>query len=277
MDVSALRTDGFVSIQYPQPLRYAMHEAMESWIRFCTLPTEQKRLLSGGDRIKDFGYMRREDTDTFADEKELFHSVRAYFPLLLPKAELVGDSRATNFITAIDTLTLQMSALVRTFAGEVEDRYKIPDFAKLTMDSADYWTFRYLRYPKGKPVLANPHADRGGMTFHLGETEGGGEYLDFDHKWRPWLVSEKETIFFPSMGLQHCSKGKLKALWHRVVPVESPANERYAMVAFIDFQNSHRFDDSKFRMQKFEPGFNYKMQFDKFDELFVPRLEWLPG
>ncbi len=170
-----------------------------------------------------------------------------------------------------------MSPLVKAFAHEVEEFYKIPGFAQLVMESAGYWTFRYLRYPKGKPVLANPHADRGGMTFHLCETEGGGEYLNFNGRWQTWPVSKKETIFFPSMGLQHCSDNKLKALWHRVLPVESPTNERYSMVAFIDFQNSHRFDDAKFRMQDFEPGFNYKLPFREFGNLFVPRLEHSAG
>jgi hypothetical protein len=277
LQVADLQMKGFVRVDYPQALRKAVFVAMGSWQRFCTLPLEQKRLLSGGDRIKDFGYMRREDTGPAADEKELFHSVRANFPLLLPRAKLVGDKRATDFITAIDVLTERMLPLVRTFAGEVENIYEIRGFERLVMESADFWTFRYVRYPKGKPILAYPHADRGGMTFHLGETESGGEYLDFDGIWRPWPVSETETIFFPSMGLQHCSRNALKALWHRVKPIESPTNERYAMVAFIDFQNSHRFNDEKFRMQDFVAGFNYSLSFREFDKLFVPRLEWIPG
>ncbi len=277
LQVADLKTRGFVRVDYPRPLREAVSVAMGSWQRFCTLPLEQKRLLSGGDRIKDFGYMRRQDVGPTADEKELFHSVRANFPLLLPKAKLVGDRRATDFITAVDTLTERMLPLVRTFAGEVEDAYKIPGFEELVMKSADYWTFRYLRYPKAKPILANPHTDRGGMTFHLGETEGGGEYLGFDGIWRAWPVSEEETIFFPSMGLQHCSNNELKALWHRVVPVESPVTERYSMVAFIDFQNSHRFNDSQFRMQDREPGFNYHCTFAEFDRYFLPRTEWCAG
>lgn len=277
LQISDLKTRGFVRVDYPTELRKAASTAMQSWQKFCNLPLEQKRLLSGGDRIKDFGYMRREDVGPTADEKELFHSVCINFPLLLPKAQLVQDKQATDFITAIDSFMQLMSPLVREFAGEVEDHYKIPGFEQLVAASADYYTFRFLRYPKGKPVLANAHADRGGMTFHLGETEGGGEYLDFDGQWKSWPVSERETIFFPSMGLQHCSGNELKALWHRVRPVESTANERYSMVVFIDFQNSHRFDDSRFRMQDFEPGFNYHASFSEFDKLFVPRTEWCAG
>ncbi len=277
MDVRSLQSDGFVSIEYPRALRAAVRKAMHSWQKFCTLPTEQKRLLSGGDRVKDFGYMRREDTGPTADEKELFHSVRAYFPLLLPRAAQIGDRRATEFIAAIDTLTAQMSQLVKTFAHEVERAYGLTGFEQEVLSSIDLWTFRYLRYPKHKPVLANAHADRGGFTFHLGETEGGGEYYDFNRVWRPWPVGDTRTIIFPSMGLQYRSKNKLKALWHRVVPVESPESERFSMVAFIDFQQSHRFDDSHYRMQDFKPGFNYHWPFDLFSKLFVPRLEMVPG
>ncbi len=67
MDVRTLETDGFVRVGYPMALREAVSDALQSWQKFCTLPLEQKRLLSGGDRIKDFGYMRREDVGLTAD------------------------------------------------------------------------------------------------------------------------------------------------------------------------------------------------------------------
>ena len=56
MDVRTLKTRGFVSFEYPLGLRDAVHGAMESWKAFCTLPMEQKQLLSGGDRINDFRF-----------------------------------------------------------------------------------------------------------------------------------------------------------------------------------------------------------------------------
>ncbi len=278
MDVRTLDTNGFVSFDYPILLRDAVGEAMESWKAFCTLPIEQKRLLSGGDRIKDFGYMCRQDAGPNADEKELFHALRANYPELLPKAQLVGDKRATDFIEAVDVLLYRMGPVVQIFAREVEKRYGIPGFEDDVMQSQDYWTFRYLRYPKNKPILANKHGDRGGFTFHLGETEGGGQYLDLHERvWKEWPVSEKRTIIFPSMGLQHRSKGQLKALWHQVVPTESSASERFAMVTFVDFQGTHRFDDSRFNMKDFEPGFNYEIPFNEFDKYFVPRPVMMPG
>lgn len=277
MNIDTLDTLGFVSLPYPSPLRTSMQRAMGSWKAFCTLPLEQKRLLSGGDRIKDFGYMKREDAGSTADDKELFHALRANYDKLLPKASQIGDARATNFIEAVDDLLLRMKHLVQNFAQQIEDRYKLSGFERQVMDSADYWTFRYLRYPKCKPVLANAHADRGGFTFHLGESEGGGEYLSFDGQWHPWPVSETETIIFPSMGLQYRSGGTLKALWHRVVPTESLATERYSMVTFVDFRDTHRFNDAKWNMKNFQPGFNYHMPFREFSNLFVPNDELAPA
>lgn len=277
MDVRTLDTDGFVSFAYPRLLRDAVDNAMESWKEFCTLPIEQKRLLSGGDRINDFGYMKREDTGARADDKELFHALRSKYHLLLPKAERIGDQRATNFIGAVDALLVRMGPLVQNFAHKVERRYALAGFEDEVMRSQDFWTFRYLRYPKAQPILANPHGDRGGFTFHLGESEGGGEYFGFDRQWRSWPVSEKRTIIFPSMGLQYRSKGKLKALWHRVLPTESTTNERYSMVAFVDFRDTHRFNDARWNMKDFEPGFNYDCTFEDFSKLFVPNTALAPA
>lgn len=273
MDVRSLSSTGFVTVSYPPILRKHMQEAMESWQRFCDLPLEQKQLLSGGDRINDFGYMVRKDNGSRADDKELFHALRANFSNLLPLAEKIQDRRATDFIQAIDNLIVSMESLVRQFARDVERHFGITGFEADVLKNKDSWVFRYLRYPPGaRPVLANAHADRRGFTFHLGETQEGGEYYDLKkNEWRPWPLSDIQTIIFPSMDLQYRSRNRLKALWHRVVPNEkSVAYGRYSMVAFIDFANSHRFDDSRFRMQEFEPGFNYSCPFDEFQKLFVP-------
>jgi len=277
VDVTTLRTAGFVSFEYPQGLRTAVQTALESWQLFCTLPLEQKRLLSGGDRVHDFGFMCRNDKGPVADRKELFHALRANFPQLLPKAAKVCDPRATAFIRAVDTLLEATAPTVRAFAASVEEAYGLVGFTKLVMESQPHWTFRYLHYPKGSAVLAHPHADRGGFTFHLAETEGGGEYYSFDKQWLPWPVSAERTIIFPSMELQHYSNGAMKALWHRVLPVEHSTNARYAMVVFIDFQGLYRFDDSTHRVQNFAPGFNYHLPFKEFAGLFVPRDNITPA
>jgi isopenicillin N synthase-like dioxygenase len=274
MDVCTLLTSGFVSVEYPLPLRQSVVDAMSSWKAFCTLPMEKKRLLSGGDRIRDFGYMRRQDTGPTADDKELFHALRARYPDLLPKAKAVGDRRATDFIEAVDALLIRMGPLVQRFAYEVERHYGLDGFEREVMESQDEWTFRYLHY-FGGPTLANAHADRGGLTLHLHESHPGGEYYD-GKCWRPWPVSEKETIIFPSAGLQYRSRCVLKALWHRVVSTPETADEgRYSMVCFVDFAMGHRFNDKRFRWQDFStPGFNYTMPFAEFRKFFVSNDEY---
>ena len=272
MDMDLLKSSGFVSVEYPLRLRALVLNAMESWKAFCELPLETKQKLSGGDRVKDFGYMLRSDSGPRADSKEQFHAVRENFPLLLPKAKEINDSRATEYIEAIDALIVAMRPMVQNFASRVEEHFGLIGFENDVMKCQDSWTFRYLRYPPGaRPMLANAHADRGGFTFHLGETQEGGEFFDVKkYEWRSWPLSDTQTIIFPSMNLQYRSRGRLKALWHRVVPNEKSVEYgRYSMVAFIDIDSSHHIDGSRFRMQEFEPGFNYGLSFEEFAKYFV--------
>lgn len=271
MKIDTLDTDGFVTLEYPQLLRNRVRDAMESWKNFCKISPEDKQRLSGGDRLRDFGYMRRNDQSAHADQKELFHVSRNRVDELGAKASGFLDNRASEFIHMIDLLLQESVPLIQTFAQEVEDRYQLSGFEKEVMNAQDNWTYRYLHY-FGGGALAHAHVDRGGFTLHLDESDGGGEYYDFDRQWHPWPVSEKQTIIFPSMGLQYRSGGKLKALWHRVQPtLRTTLDGRYSMVAFIDFKQSHRYNDAVKRLQDFDPGFNYHMPLQEFNVLFVPR------
>lgn len=272
VDSNELATRGFVTVAYPPLLRTRVQSAMASWKNFCALSIEEKRKLSGGSRLRDFGYMKREDAGPKADDKELFHVVRRRLPELHSAADAMADRRAGAFIDAIDILLEASVPLIQAFAQSVEREYSLRGFEAEVMRSQDNWTFRYLHYFSGeRPALANAHADRGGFTFHTWEDHDGGEYLDFDKNWRPWPVSETQTIIFPSMGLQYRSQGQLKALWHRVVPNHTTvAQGRYSMVIFIDFAMNHRYNDAARRLQDFEPGFNYRLTHEDFAKLFVP-------
>lgn len=120
-------------------------------------------------------------------------------------------------------------------------------------------------------MLANPHCDRGGFTFHLYESHTGGEYLARDGKWMPWPISTSSTMIFPSMMLQHRSRGLLKALWHRVLSTpETKTNGRFALIGFIDFEHSYMYDYKAKRLQDFPPGFNYDLPFPEFAKMFTP-------
>ena len=272
MNIDDLETLGFVRVEYPTDLRQCVKDAMASWQEFCGLPDSHKNLFSGGDRVQDFGYMRRQDKVGLADDKELFHALKNQIPDLTARAEKVHDQRAVEFIYAVDQLIKAAEPLVVAFAKKVEDYYGVGGFEQAVAASTDRWVFRYLHYMPGE-TLAHAHADRGGFTFHLYESVDGGQYLGFDKKWHPWPVSEKETIIFPSMVLQHASQGRLKALCHRVVATEEARKHgRFSMVVFIHPQYNYRYDDSAKRLQDFEPGFNYNLPFPEFDKLFTPGL-----
>lgn len=270
MDISTLTRDGFVSVAYPASLRPVVVNAMSSWQEFCTLPDEKKRLLSGGSRLRDLGYMRRQDQGQRADNKELFHAKLSTLDMLNERAKLLEDRRALKFMYATGELLVAVLPLIREFAAGAEERFGLRGFTKEVEQSQQHWTFRYLHYLGGE-MLAHPHADRGGFTFHMYEDAAGGEYLDADGAWQAWPVDHERTIIFPSMGLQYRSKGQMKALWHQVVPTpETRVKGRYSMVAFIDFAMGHRYDDTVKRVQDLEPGFNYRIEREAFEALFIP-------
>lgn len=273
MQIGTLGTLGLVTLEYPPSLRLWVNEAMRSWRSFCALPAEEKEKFSHGDRLRDIGYKLRKDDGPRADSKEFFHSSLNTFGTLLETALQSKDVRVAEFVNAVSALLHHSDPLIREFAAAVEQKWNLHGFEAEVMQSQRNWTFRYLHYlPGSNTTLAHAHTDRGGFTLHLHESHPGGEYLGFDSKWRPFPLNENETVIFPSMGLQYRSKGALKALCHRVRAIPETAKEgRYSMVAFIDFAMDRRFNDARFRLQDFEPGFNYSMPTAEFESLFVPR------
>lgn len=268
MDIEGLTERGFVEAPYPRELRKCVDDAMHAWQIFCTLPHETKVMFSGGDRIRDFGYMRRTD----GDNKELFHVSGKDTPALERCAREFINKQPLAFIDALDALIQSATPLVQQFAERVEYVYDMPGFTTEVMEAADRWTFRYLHYFGGDEALADPHVDRGGFTLHLRETHPGGEYLDFDRRWQSWPISDAQTIIFPSMGFQYRSSGILKALWHQVKPIpETQSGDRFSMVVFVDFHQPVEYDQRNGRLQEFEPGFNYDMPFAEFAKLFMHR------
>ncbi len=276
MNVLDLQKHGFVTVQYPVALRRAVHAAMSSWIQFCDLPDHEKRKLSGGDRIEDYGYVRRQDSGSKADNKEYFHLFKGRAAEFHDKSASIADRRALEFLQAGDSLIKEIHPIVMRFARDMEKFYRMDGFAREVECSSDVWTFRYLHYFGGE-TLANSHADRLGFTLHLDETDTGGQYLCIrTRKWMPWPVNHQQTIIFPSLGLQHRSRNRVKALWHKVEPTPlSIKDGRFAMVAFIDFPQDREWDKYKHqRVQDLPEGFNYDLTFEELDrEYFAPQRE----
>lgn len=275
MNIETLDTLGYVAGAYPKHLRGVVQHAMEAWQSFCGLSFEEKEKISGGDRLRDFGYMLRQDEGPRADRKELAHVKLSNFNELLTRASELRDMRPTGFIRATELLLDAITPFIGEFAEAIEGRYEMRGFAKEVRDSRANWTFRYLHYFPTDSVgneIAHPHVDRGGFTLHLDESHTGAEYLGLtDKKWHPLPVSLNETMIFPSMGLQYRSDSRLKALCHRVRATPHAAKGgRFSMVAFIDFKMGHRYNDAVQRTQDFPPGFNYKMPDGEFKSLFIP-------
>jgi isopenicillin N synthase-like dioxygenase len=270
MNVETLETLGFVSVINPFHQQTLGLRAMRSWQDFCGLPLPTKLVFSGGDRVQDYGYMLRNDPGPASDRKEQFHLRAKDLPDLRNRAQGVLDPRAQAFIESVSALQQAVAPLLGEFATSLERAvYCRAGFQDAVTQAQDSWTFRFLHY-FGSEMLAAPHFDRGGFTLHLYEDEEGGEYLGFDGVWRPWPVSSKNTIIFPSAGLQHYSECRLKALYHRVrsTPLTATAG-RFAMVAFVDFVQPYRLDH-RFRGQNFEPGSTYNMSFEEFSKFFIP-------
>lgn len=270
MDIDTLKTCGYVDFSYPSTLSAAVEGAVKSWKRFCTLPYQEKKKLSGGDRITDFGYMSRGDEGPRSDHKELFHVSRCDLGELDAKATGINGLEAFDFIEAIDVLIERSIPTISMFAHRVEEVYGLKGLNRDVITNVDHWTFRYLHYLPGAKMRAHPHADRGGFTLHLYENFPGGEYFDFHGNWQPWPIGDGRTIIFPSMELQYRSKGALRALWHRVCSFEGQCSQsRYAMVVFVDFLPGIRFNDAKYRIQDFDPGFNYTLPHEELDRYFI--------
>lgn len=265
----AFTTAGFVKVPYPQELAEAVSTAMASWQAFCRLSQTDKLLFSTNDRVEDYGYMLRQDKGTKVDRKELFHVNLRDLQSLSEISKDFGD--AQQFIQSCSRLITCIQPLIFDFVRSVECDYGLVGFERLVKTSVPNWTFRFLHY-FGGDTLAHSHTDRGGFTLHLAETSGGGECLGFDAIWRPWPLSGTQTIIFPGMLLQHLSKGLIKALAHRVIGNEASIKQsRFALVAFIDFEHTKRFNDAEHRTQDFAEGSTYSMPFREFDQYFVSR------
>lgn len=271
MDLNLFKTTGFVPVEYPLALRMDVMDAADRYKDFCGLPLKEKLRFSRGDRSKDFGYMLRDDDKDTADKKEVFEFQYGQLGEFRRTLSGVKSSPAREFIEQVAMLIDGITPFVWRLARATEERYRVVGLERAIMDARRNWIFRFLRYPHNKKALAQPHIDKGMFTLHLYESEGGGEYLGFDRVWRPWPISDRQTVVFPSLLIQHLSRCLLKALCHRVLPLpETERDERFAIVMFIDAIYDRWWHENR-RTQDYPPGFNYSMPFGEFNRLFVRR------
>ncbi len=272
ISIHELRHDGLVNIDYPDNLRITVENAVASWKAFCNLSREDKcafvfREDTHGDGA---GYELKEEKGSKKDLKENFHVT----PFQYERLANIANQRTFPFLHDAHTLLDHIAPLVLEFASVIEREYQLPGLLEEAKTSRPYWILRYLHYfgnQQPGSEIAAPHADKGGFTLHLYESDEGLQYYCIKERaWKSMPVSEKQTVIIPAMQLQLFSRGKLKALYHRVIATKETAQKgRFSMVCFIPFENTAKYNKKAYgSMQTHDVGFNYDMPHQEITTLF---------
>lgn len=270
--ISELQTKGLVAISYPKDLRAAVQRTVESWKKFCALPNEvkDKFLFSKVDIV---GYERKDGVGPGADKKENFELTLAGSARMLQIGETVANPIAEEFLRNVIGLVGLIKPTVLDFAEQSEAAFDMKGFAKEVEEGEDLFFVRFIHYFGDREPgeeTATAHADQSGFTLHLFESAPGLQCLPYESDWADMPVSEGETVIIPAMQMQLRSKGKLRALFHRVVATSETARDgRYSAVCFVRLKNTPVYDkDTHGRLQEKAPGFNYKLSHEEFAKLF---------
>jgi isopenicillin N synthase-like dioxygenase len=268
-----------VWVPYPTYLRAQVELALEQWKKFCQRPLEIKNRfvfeeIAG---IGDAGYeFRPGDVELKIDKKESLHFTKGESERLLSYTDrdmTSDDGRA--FILTLQRLEKECFPFIIKFAEYLVQEFpSLPiDFVEKITASRNRWTYRFLHYfPGENDIIGGAHCDKGGFTPHLASDMPGLEYLASDKKtWLPMDSTKGSTVIIPSLQLQYVSRGKVKALCHRVISTpESRLHGRYSSVCFIDMMATALYNKKHFGgTQIHPPGFNYDMPKDDFNKMFV--------
>lgn len=265
----SLQNDGVKMITYPKELQESVQNAARSWDKFCELDDQVKRLFTTDDNQFGVGYESKDGTQMNGDRKENFD----YSPQGVDHLESVlkstNNATATHFIEAVKALYNYLEPMVDEFSSDI----RTVGYSELARASYPSAYFRFIHYPAGTEVgslIAEPHTDHSGFTFHLYETTDGCERLTEDGTWIKLPVLENQTAAFGGMQTQLVTKGEVKALAHRVVANdESCRNGRNVIVCFIALKDIPRYNKRDHgRLQEQKPGFNYTLHSESFENLF---------
>ena len=276
--IENFKTIGLVEVRYPEKLKKSVEEVVDSWKIFCALPNDIKAKFAYTGKVDaEFGsgFELKLQPGATKDLKEDFHVLLQDRTRLSLLAKDIGNEQAMKFINNADQLINLIEPLISEFAQGLETNFQLSGLKKEVLDSKSNWTLRFLHYFGGREVaeqVGHAHADKGGFTLHLYESDNGLQYLDLnDKQWKEMPISENGTVIIPSLQMQVRSKNEIRALCHRVVATEETAKTgRYAMVCFIDLPQTPKYNKEVYgRMQEFGPGFNYEIDRDKFSSMFV--------
>jgi isopenicillin N synthase-like dioxygenase len=271
--INDLKTKGFVALAYPTDLRAAVDTTVAAWKQFCALPPEVKKGLPYSNNADGVGYELKEGVGAKADRKENFDVAIAGHEWLQQNIEQIQNPVALDFVQNATALVGIMKPIVLDFARQAEQAFDLEGFSDEVDQSENAFFVRFIHYFGDRAVgdeTASAHADQSGFTLHLYESAPGLQCLPYDGDWIDMPVSAGETVIIPSMQMQLRSKGKLRALCHRVVATaETAAGGRYSAVCFVQLKNTKKYDkDANGRLQEKIPGFNYGLGHDEFAKLF---------
>lgn len=265
--ISPLQSNGVAMMPYAPELRRLVDEAAIAWQEFCQLPTAEKMRLAQTSTA--IGYELKNGVGPRADRKENFDITTS----AIDSFDHIGPQH--DFIIKATKVSAAMAELAIDFAHQVEAAYEVPGLAAKTQASTDQIFTRFLHYFGDRDAgeeIATPHCDQSGFTFHLSETAGGCQRLDYATRtWVDMPVVPGKLAAFPAMQLQLLSKGELKALSHRVIATDETKDlGRFAMVCFVKLNHTPSYDkETHGRLQEFAPGFNYDMAPEQFNRLFI--------
>lgn len=265
--MSPLQSNGVAMMPYAPELRRLVDDAAIAWQEFCQLPTEEKMRLAQTNAA--IGYELKNGVGPQADRKENFDITTS----AIDTFDHIGPQH--DFITKATKVSVAMAELAIDFAHQVEAVYEAPGLVARTQASTDQIFIRFLHYFGNRAAgeeIATPHCDQSGFTFHLSETAGGCQRLDYATRtWVNMPVEPGKLAAFPAMQLQLLSGGELKALPHRVIATdETKELGRFAMVCFVKLNHTPAYDkETHGRLQEFRPGFNYDMTPAQFNQLFT--------
>lgn len=271
-DIHPLRNKGFLRLDYPEVLRKSVEDAVNSWKNFCALPQPQKDAFTfiEDSRGDGAGYELKAEKESKKDLKENFHITLHQYSRL----SQIANNQTLSFLHNAKILIDTMEPLILEFAKHIENVYDVEGFVNEVMQSKSYWILRYLHYfgeQNTGDEIAAPHADKGGFTLHLYESDEGLQYYCMHQQsWKPMQINKKQTVIIPAVQLQLKTKGVLKALYHRVIATERPSHQgRFSMVCFIPLQKTPMYNKKVYgNMQCHEVGFNYGLSHEIFEKLF---------
>lgn len=271
--IKDLQTKGFVTFPYPADLRLAVKKAAQSWEKFCDLAPEVKINLPYSNNGAGVGYELKNGTGNKGDRKENFDVTLAGKVWLEANAEGINNPVAVQFIEDATTLIGLLKPSILEFARQVENEFGIEGFFDEVSSGEDAFFIRFIHYPGAREVgeeTASAHPDQSGFTPHLFESDKGLQCMTYEGEWVEMPVGEDGMVIIPAMQLQLRSRGKLRALWHRVKATFTTARGgRYSGVCFVQLKKTSKYDKEKWgRLQEMEEGFNYPLSVEEFSRFF---------